>query len=91
MPAVRLSTRLRWAHAEDWTDRLGRLPSFPWRTLSRLLGRYTGKYAQLRLERELSPNATASAETLHFAVGDAVKQAGGRDSGYLGVELKLMW
>ena len=54
-------------------------------------GRYTGKYAQLRLERELSPNATASAETLHFAVGDAVKQAGGRDSGYLGVELKLMW
>jgi len=30
-------------------------------------------------------------EALHFAVGDAIKKAGGRDSNYLAVEIRLMW
>ena len=54
-------------------------------------GRYTGKYAQLRLERQLSANAATSLEAMHFAVGDAIRQTGGRDSDYLGVEMRLMW
>ena len=61
------------------------------RTIGHGGGRYTGKYGQLHLERELSSNATVSMEALHFAVGDAIKKAGGRDSNYLAVEIRLMW
>jgi Alginate export len=54
-------------------------------------GRYTGRYWQFRLDRELSPNVAVSMEALHFAVGDAIKQAGGRDTDYLGVEIRFVW
>jgi hypothetical protein len=30
-------------------------------------------------------------EAVHFAVGNAIRQAGGRDSDYLGVEIRLAW
>jgi len=39
----------------------------------------------------LSSNAAVSMEALRFAVGAALRQARGRDSDYLGVEIRLMW
>lgn len=53
--------------------------------------RWTGAYAQLRTDWAVSPNVTAALEAVHFQVGDSLRQAGGRDVDYLGMELKFGW
>jgi len=54
-------------------------------------GSYTGTYGQIRLDWTLTPQAAFAIEAVHFAVGDAIREAGGRDSNYVGVEIRLMW
>jgi len=88
--------KINLAAAAQWrqttSDAIYTAPDIPVaRTIGHGGGRYTGKYGQLHLERELSSNATVSMEALHFAAGDAIKKAGGRDSNYLAVEIRLMW
>lgn len=39
----------------------------------------------------LTSQATFAIEAVNFAVGDAIHQAGGHDSDYLGVQIRLMW
>ncbi|MFJ2990196.1 alginate export family protein [Collimonas sp. NPDC087041] len=53
--------------------------------------RWTGAYAQLRTDWSISPNLVTSVEAVHFQVGDTIRQAGGRNGDYLGVELKFGW
>ncbi|WP_053057248.1 alginate export family protein [Xanthomonas hyacinthi] len=54
-------------------------------------GRWTGRYTQLRLQRTLSPQLTAALEAVRYEVGSALRQAGARDSDYVGVELRWAW
>lgn len=54
-------------------------------------GRWTGRYTQLRLQRPLSPQLTAALEAVRYDVGRALRQAGARDSDYVGVELRWAW
>jgi hypothetical protein len=54
-------------------------------------GRWTGVYGQLRADYAFTANLTGALEAVRFAVGDAVRRAGGHDSTYVGVELKLGW
>jgi hypothetical protein len=52
---------------------------------------WTGMYAQVRVDDKISSNLVSSIEAVHFQVGDAIRQAGGHDSNYLGIELKFCW
>jgi len=52
---------------------------------------WTGIYTQLRAEDKISNNLNGAIEAVHFQVGDSIRQAGGRDANYLGVELKFCW
>lgn len=54
-------------------------------------GRWTGIYGQLRADYALTANVATAVEAVHFAIGDTLRRAGGRDSDYLGIELKLGW
>ncbi|KAF1068332.1 MAG: hypothetical protein GAK45_01396 [Pseudomonas citronellolis] len=54
-------------------------------------GRWTGYYDQLRVDYALSRNLSTAVEAVHYDVGQALRDAGGHDSNYLGVELKFMW
>jgi len=54
-------------------------------------GRWTGRYTQLRLQRPLSPQLSAALEAVRYDVGSALRQAGARDSSYVGVELRWAW
>ena len=54
-------------------------------------GRWTGRYTQLRLQRPLSPQLVAALEAVRYDVGSALRQAGARDSDYVGVELRWAW
>ncbi|WPO98355.1 alginate export family protein [Pseudomonas sp. HR96] len=53
--------------------------------------RWTGAYGQLRTDYAFTPNLTGAIEAVHYDVGQSLRQAGGHDSNYLGVELKMGW
>jgi hypothetical protein len=54
-------------------------------------GRRTGAYAQLQAEWTLSRNVSLAAEFVHYRIADVLRDAGGSDSNYAGVELNLAW
>lgn len=54
-------------------------------------GRWTGMYGQGRLVWSTNANLSFAAEVVHYEVGRAVRDAGGHDSNYLGVEASLAW
>jgi hypothetical protein len=54
-----------------------------------LRGRWTGMYGQGRVDWAVSRNLSLAVEAVHFEVGKAVREAGGRDGNYLGVEARL--
>ena len=54
-------------------------------------GAYTGSYGQLRLDWTIDRATSFAIEAVHFKAGEAVRNAGGHDSNYLGVEIKRGW
>jgi hypothetical protein len=54
-------------------------------------GRYTGTYFQARLDWQMSPHVHNAFELVRFNVASAIRQAGGRDATYVGLESKLAW
>jgi hypothetical protein len=53
--------------------------------------RWTGSYAQLRFDYAVSANLSCALEAVQYQVGDAIRNAGGHDSTYAGVEVKFAW
>jgi hypothetical protein len=54
-------------------------------------GSYTGTYVQTRVDWQITHHLTAALEAVRFQVADSVRQAGGHDGTYLGVEGKIGW
>lgn len=54
-------------------------------------GLWTGMYVQLRADWTIAANLIGAVEAVHFQVGDAIRQAGGHNADYVGVELKYGW
>lgn len=53
--------------------------------------RWTGAYAQLRADWTVAANLIASVEAVHFRIGDSIRELGGSNSDYVGLELKYGW
>ena len=53
--------------------------------------KWTGAYLQLRADWAINAHLTGAVEAVHFQVGDSIRNIGGRNSDYLGVELKYGW
>ncbi len=53
--------------------------------------RWTGAYGQWRADYAFDRHLTGALEAVRYQAGDALRQAGGRDSDYVGIELKAMW
>ena len=53
--------------------------------------RWTGSYAQLRMDYAVDRNIGTALEAVDYKVGDTVRNAGGHDSTYVGVEFKVSW
>ncbi|WP_229177995.1 alginate export family protein [Bradyrhizobium ivorense] len=49
---------------------------------------WTGAYAQLRVDYQFDAHLKGALEAVHYKIGDTIRQAGGHDSDYLGLELK---
>ena len=54
-------------------------------------GAYTGSYGQLRLDWTIDRATSFAIGAVHFAIGDALRNAGGHDSNYLGIQIKRGW
>ena len=54
-------------------------------------GRWTGIYDQFRADWAASASISGAIEVVHLDAGNTLRAAGGRDSNYLGVELKYSW
>lgn len=53
--------------------------------------RWTGAYAQLRADYTVAANLIASVEAVHFRIGNSIRELGGSNSDYVGLELKYGW
>ena len=53
--------------------------------------KYTGNYYQLRFDWLMSYHFTSALEVVHFQVAEAIQAVGGRNSDYVGVEIKFGW
>jgi hypothetical protein len=54
-------------------------------------GLWTGLYQQARADYIFNSNLSGAVEAVHYNVGEAIRNAGGRDSEYVGAELKFGW
>jgi Alginate export len=54
-------------------------------------GAYTGSYGQLRLDWTIDRATFFAIEAVHFKVGEAIRNAGGHDSNYVGIEIRRGW
>src|ERR1700689_2439384 len=54
-------------------------------------GRYTGTYGQIRADYALNSHVSMALEVVHFGIADAIRDAGGHDSDYVGAEFKFGW
>ena len=54
-------------------------------------GRWTGTYAQLRTDYAFTPNLTGAIEAVSERAAKFIREVGGHDSDYIGVELKFSW
>ena len=54
-------------------------------------GRWSGFYIQSRADWAITPSLLAGVEVVYFQIGDVLRDAGGHDSTYLGVQLLYGW
>jgi hypothetical protein len=87
--------KLMFAAAGQWrettSDAVYTQPDVPVAGTAGHPGQYTGTYGQIRAEWAMTSQSSFALEAVHFAVGDAIRRAGGHDGDYLGVELKYGW
>jgi hypothetical protein len=87
--------KLMFAVAGQWrettADAVYNQPEVPVAGTAGQPGRYTGTYGQFRADYALNSNTAVALEIVHFAVGSAIRRAGGHDSNYLGAEIKYGW
>ncbi|MCQ4163816.1 alginate export family protein [Tahibacter sp. P2K] len=84
-----LSYGLQWRQSR--ADAVYLQPAVPLAATAGAASRWTGAYTQVRGDWTLSPYRTFAIEAVRFEAGAAVRAAGGRDAGYLGVEYKWAW
>ena len=98
-PAVTLrpvtALNLMVALATQWrattADAVYAFPSFPVAGTAGRPGRYTGTYVEFRADWRLTANYAIGLGAVHYAIGTAVRQAGGHNANYVGVELRYAW
>jgi hypothetical protein len=89
------SLKIMLAAAAQWrqntADAVYTQPSVPVPNTAGRPGAYTGSYGQARVDWTIDRATSFAIEAVHFKIGDAVRNAGGHDSNYVGVEIKRGW
>ncbi len=53
--------------------------------------RWSGSYAQLRMDYAVNRHLATALEAVAYQIGDTIRRGGGHDSNYLGLEMKYSW
>jgi len=89
------SVKIALAGAAEWrqntADAVYVQPDVPVPNTAGRPGAYTGSYGQLRLDWTIDRATSFAIEAVHFKIGEALRNAGGHDSNYIGVEIKRGW
>ena len=91
LPSVTILAAVGAQWRQTTADAVYTQPNIPVAGTAGKAGSYTGTYGQFRLDWRATPHVSTAVEAVHFAIGDAIRRAGGHDSDYLGVELKYGW
>jgi hypothetical protein len=87
--------KLMVAGAAQWrettADAVYTQPNIPVAGTAGRGSRWTGSYGQVRADYAFNSHLSGAIEAVHFSIGEAIRQAGGHDSNYCGVELKFGW
>jgi Alginate export len=86
---IMLAVAAQWR--ENTADAVYTQPDVPVPNTAGRPGAYTGSYGQLRLDWTIDRQTSFAVEAVHFAIGEALRNAGGHDANYLGVEIKRGW
>jgi activator of 2-hydroxyglutaryl-CoA dehydratase len=54
-------------------------------------GAYTGTYFQARADWQINPHVSTALEAVRFDVSNTIRDLGGHDGNYLGLEVRLGW
>jgi len=83
------------AAASQWrqtvADAIYVFPDFPIAGTAGRPGRYTGSYGEVRADWTLTPRCSASVDAVHYAIGQVIREVGGNDANYLGIEVRYRW
>jgi len=90
-PALKLMLAAAGQWRQTTADAVYTQPDIPVANTAGRGGAWTGAYGQLRADYAITPHLTGAIEAVHFQIGEAIRQAGGHDSDYVGVELKFGW
>ena len=86
---IALAGALQWR--QNTADAVYAQPDVPVPNTAGRPGSYTGSYGQLRLDWRIDRATSFAVEAVHFKIGEALRNAGGHDSNYIGVEIKRGW
>ena len=87
--SVQAAVGLLWRQTTE--DAVYTQPNLPVANTAGHGGRWTGYYNQLRTDYAFNKHLTGAVEAVHYEAGQALRDAGGHDSNYLGVEMKFMY
>ncbi len=89
-PAANLSVMgaLGFQWRETTADAIYVQPNIPVAGTAGKGSAWSGAYGQLRVDYRFNANLTGALEAVHYKIGNTIRQAGGHDSDYVGVELK---
>jgi hypothetical protein len=90
-PAVSLTAAVAGQWRETTADAVYVFPNFPLPGTVGVPGRYTGTYGEFRGDWTITPHYALAFDAVHYAIGTAIRQAGGRDANYLGVQVSYGW
>jgi hypothetical protein len=88
---MKLSSAIGVEWRETIADAIYTLPDLPIPDTAGRGGRYVGTYGQFRADWGLTPHIALALEAVHFVAGTTVVSVGGRDTNYLGVEVRYGW
>ncbi len=98
-PSLKITPRPSWSAMfavaaqlrETTADAVYVEPHSPIPNTAGMRGHYTGTYYQTDANWQITPNYASVLQVVYFNVAKAIRRAGGHNSVYVGIELKIGW
>ncbi len=90
-PVINLTAAVAGQWRETTADAVYVFPALPVRGTAGTPRRYTGAYGELRGNWTITSHYSVLLDAIHYAIGDAIRSAGGHDADYFGLQISFAW